>query len=533
MALALYRKYRPQKFAEVSGQNHIKLTVQNELKNGFVGHAYLFCGPRGTGKTTMARLLAKAVNCLNLGKDGEPCNECEACRNFAEGKMMDIMEIDAASHTGVDNVRENVINNARFTPNSAKFKVFVIDEVHMLSISAFNALLKLLEEPPAHAIFVLATTEIHKVPLTIISRCQRFDFRRVAFRSLVERLRYIVARERANVDDAVLEMVARQAGGCVRDAESLLGQILSLGDKQIGLDEASLIVPRSNFSSLFDLLNFLNKKDAAGAIVLVNGLVTDGFDLQQFVNEFVEFCRKGLLYKIKSSIEDLAENVGDDKVGGTVELFDRIEIYGLTKIIRQFLRAKDEMKSSPVAQLPIEVAIVELTQAGFSEARVARTVEPIAQLNVAVGAPKTVVAPNKDIGNEKVETEKEVENLAKNEKSVSMDLADMQARWPDFLQHIKKNNYSLSISLSVSFPIERDGERLILGFLYGLQKDRVDNPTAGKLVSEKIREFFGASYEISCIVDPTLKMPQMNGGDATGGAVVDGVLDAFGGEIVA
>jgi DNA polymerase-3 subunit gamma/tau len=547
MALALYRKYRPQKFAEVNGQNHIKLTLQNELKNNFIGHAYLFCGPRGTGKTTMARLFAKAVNCLNLGKDGEPlrgepCNECESCRNFADGKMMDVIEIDAASHTGVDNVRENIINNARFTPSAAKFKVFIIDEVHMLSIFAFNALLKLLEEPPAHAIFILATTEIHKVPLTIISRCQRFDFRRVAFRSLVERLQYIINREGANVDLAVLELIARQTNGCVRDAESLLGQVLSLGEKQIGVDEASLVIPRSDFDALFNLLQFLTKKDAGQAIKLVNNLVVDGFDIQQFINEFIEFCRKGLLYKIKNSLEDLAEDIGDDKLAKVVELLDAIEPHNLTKIIRQFLRAKEEMKLSPITQLPMEIAIVELTQVGIVSQQPAV---------IAKSTPQKIAAPTPPMAGQAVQqpvvvVENEMEendDLEKNEKSdsietatviqpvVSAGLADMQARWPEFLQFLKNKNYSLSISLSVGFPMSMDGDRLVIGFLFGLQKDRVDNPNAQKVVRDKIKEFFGVDCVIACVVDPTIKT---GSGVANGrGAGLGGVLEAFGGEIIA
>ena len=231
MQSTLYRKYRPQTFKEVVGQNHIKTTIQSELESGKIAHAYLFSGPRGLGKTTMARLFAKAVNCLNRKEgESEPCNVCDACKEVIEAKSLDVIEIDAASHTGVDNVRENIINNSRFTPTSRKYKVFIIDEVHMLSTAAFNALLKTLEEPPAHAIFILATTEIHKVPQTIISRCQHFDFRKVSENDIFKRLSLIVTQEGKSVDKSVLESIAYYAEGCIRDAESLLGQILSLDD---------------------------------------------------------------------------------------------------------------------------------------------------------------------------------------------------------------------------------------------------------------------------------------------------------------
>ena len=207
MSLALYRKYRPQTFREVSGQTHIKTTLQNELEMDRVSHAYLFSGPRGTGKTTMARLLAKSVNCLSRKKgESEPCSKCEACAEITDGRSLDVIEIDAASHTGVDNVRENIIQSSKFTPTQRKYKVFIIDEVHMLSISAFNALLKTLEEPPKHAMFILATTELHKVPETILSRCQRFIFRIVAYEEIIKRLDYIIAKEEKKVDAEVVEI---------------------------------------------------------------------------------------------------------------------------------------------------------------------------------------------------------------------------------------------------------------------------------------------------------------------------------------
>lgn len=360
MSLAIYRKYRPQKWSDLTGQNHIKVTLQNEIEAGKIAHAYLFTGPRGIGKTTSARLFAKAINCENR-KEGESqaCGTCNSCLELVEGNDLDILEIDAASHTGVDNVRENIIANARFTPAKRKYKVFIIDEVHMLSISAFNALLKILEEPPEYAIFILATTEIHKVPATIISRCQRFDFKKINAEDLIKRLSMICQQEEVKVPKKVLADIARISEGASRDAESLLGQILSLGEKEVSEEEASLIIPATHYDSVLELTDCLENKNSQQAISLINKLTDEGADLLQLTDELIEFLRRILLGKITGSLKDFSLDLDQDMEKKIVDLSGKFEVNELIELINIFISKKQEIKTAAIVQLPLEVAVIE------------------------------------------------------------------------------------------------------------------------------------------------------------------------------
>jgi len=342
----LYRQYRPQSFAEVFGQSHIKITLSEEIKRQQVASAYLFCGPRAVGKTTIARLLAKALNCLNRPADSaEPCNQCVNCLAIAAGQSLDIIEIDAASQTGVDNVRENIIASSRLAPSSGQYKVFIIDEVHMLSNSSFNALLKTLEEPPQKVIFILCTTEVHKIPATVISRCERFDFKKISPTDMAKKLQYILKQEGWAADDAVLAAIAKNSQGHLRDAESLLGQLLAIsqpaqdGPATLTMEDFYLLAPNSDMVLISQFLTALVDQKAIEAIGLVNQLVTDGRDVRVFLQDLIELLRQLLLSKINPQLlPNYQAQWGDDDAFGLLDLRQRLSINRLVQLLQVFLR---------------------------------------------------------------------------------------------------------------------------------------------------------------------------------------------------
>ncbi|MGC9048806.1 MAG: DNA polymerase III subunit gamma/tau [Patescibacteria group bacterium] len=359
--MVLYRKYRPQTFSEIIGQENIIKTLENEIKQDKIAQAYLFTGPRGLGKTTVARLVAKAVNCENRKKgQSEPCNQCFNCQAIMRGHFLDLIEMDAASQTGVDNVRENIIASTRIPPSRGKYKVFIIDEVHMLSIAAFNALLKTLEEPPSYIIFILATTEIHKVPETIISRCQRFDFVKVDLEKIVKRLENIAALEKIKIAPEALQTIAQRSEGCVRDAESLLSQVMALDEKEITIEQAEIVIPLTKLNLIIEFAEKIFKKNKKEAISQINQLLEEGIDLEQFTKDLVEFLRKILLVKIgidEKKILIYFDSVTKNKIQ---ELVKSIEIKKLVEIVEEFILVQQGLSYAEIPQLPLELAVIKV-----------------------------------------------------------------------------------------------------------------------------------------------------------------------------
>jgi len=537
----LYREYRPQNFSEVLGQNHIKVTLQNELSTNQQAQAYLFCGPRAVGKTTLARVLAKALNCEKRKENEfEPCNKCASCLSITNGSNLDVIEIDAASNTGVDNVRENIIAFSRIAPNNTKFKVFIIDEVHMLSISAFNALLKIVEEPPTYVVFILCTTEIQKVPNTIISRCQRFDFKRISVSDIVKKLTLIAQAEKVTVDQEVLESIARRSGGHLRDAESLLGQIFSLGDKTISLEQAELVMPHYNSYEAIDLLESLGRKDAAKAIILINNLIDNGANLKNFNAEIINLLRKIMLNKLNPG---LAANLGLD-LGESLELklnsvASSLDWTQLLSYMKRFLMSYNDNHNTLITQLPLELAVMELclsVQTSFSGSSIAvRPTMPAKDtVTSAVSGEQSLTKINS------TQT-----NTVLNKSDLSLNHIMVMEKWPEFLVKIKKYNHSLSFVLQNSQPQEINNGNLTLVFKYKFHQDRMNDTSIRAIVENTLAEVYNAVISFSSLIDDNLEIqkddntkeslsstPADSAAKSPTSGLMSDLLKTFGGQVI-
>jgi DNA polymerase-3 subunit gamma/tau len=354
MSQALYRKWRPRLWEQVVGQEHVITTLQNAIRAGRVGHAYLFAGPRGTGKTTTARLLAKAVNCLAESPAERPCDRCQHCQAVNDGRFLDLIEIDAASNTSVDDVRD-LRDKINFAPTQGKYKVYIIDEVHMLSTAAFNALLKTLEEPPPHAIFILATTEVHKIPATVLSRCQRHEFRRIPVQTIVSTLKSLSEQEGLQVDDDALTLIARQATGSLRDAISLLDQLASTGGP-IRLDLAQTVLGTAASQMVVELIEALQQRDAAAGLNSIHRALDSGSDPRQFARQVVDYLRGLLLVRMGNA----------DQIEATPEQRAQIAQHALgfslpqlMETLRLFNNAANELRTGWQPGLPLELALAQ------------------------------------------------------------------------------------------------------------------------------------------------------------------------------
>lgn len=352
--VALYRKFRPQRFEDVVGQEHITQTIRNQIKSGRVAHAYLFSGGRGSGKTSTAKILSRAVNCLHP-VDGEPCNECEICKQALEGNLIDISEIDAASNNGVDNIRD-IREEVEFIPTTAKYRVYIIDEVHMLSTGAFNALLKTLEEPPKHVIFILATTEPQKLPVTILSRCQRFDFKRISIENIIKRLNVICKESNIEIEDAALKIIAKMSDGAMRDAISILERCIADGDSKITEDKIRELVGIPEFEYLVDISNDLLDNNAEAILQDAEKVINDGKDIEVFIWEEIKFVRDLLMLQVS---EDLVIYKAEEKEK-MKQLLSKASKQRLLSLIADLSTLQNNMKWAGDREVIFEAGLIKI-----------------------------------------------------------------------------------------------------------------------------------------------------------------------------
>jgi DNA polymerase-3 subunit gamma/tau len=520
---ALYRKWRPQTFDEVVGQEHVIRTLRNALTSDRIHHAYLFAGPRGTGKTTTARLLAKAVNCL-APKEQRPCNACAICQAVNESRLIDLIEIDAASNTGVDDVRE-LREKVGFRPNEARYKVYVIDEVHMLSNAAFNALLKTLEEPPPHAIFVLATTEPHKIPVTVVSRCQRFDFHRIPVTQIVDRLVWMTEREQIEADQEALALIARQATGSMRDAESLLDQLASYEESSITVTDVRSALGTGTGEAVMQVTEALAKGDMAQGLGAINTAVDEGADPRQFARQIVEHLRALLLVKLKSDVvlahvtEDIRPRLETQAVGFSSTT--------LARAARLFNQAAAEAKGGWQPQLPLEMAFIEAALPSETENPTSHSPSPPARPSTPPSARQSPPSRKSNPGparsassasaTEAVrEPEPVYNNLAASDGLLSPEA--LRGRWPEFLNALRPRNLPLEALMRSCEPVAVEGDIVVLGFAHDFHRSRVEDEQNKHDIEEVLSELIGQRYRVRCVLAQQGGSPSPSQATASGRA---------------
>ncbi|MBD3360487.1 DNA polymerase III subunit gamma/tau, partial [Candidatus Peregrinibacteria bacterium] len=489
--IALYRKYRPHDFDNLIGQDHIKNTLINALKSSHVSHAYLFSGPRGTGKTSTARLIAKALNCKKLKEKYNPCGQCEFCKDINDGKLIDLIEIDAASNRGIDEVRD-LREKINFAPTRATYKVYIIDEVHMMTKEAFNALLKTLEEPPPHAYFILATTEIHKIPDTIISRCQRFDFKRISENALLDRLKFIVQSEKVDAEKKALEAVTRYVDGGLRDAIGLIEQLTA--DNKLTFDHVHDVLGISDYDLIEDLYKNLDAGDSKSAFKIIYDLHDQGSDLKKFTFEFINHLRNKLL----ASINERKNN----------------EIAKLINMIEVFQEAQTKLHTMTIPQLPLEIAVIKIVGL-FSEPE---------KNNI-----KKNKKPEKETKSE-IREHKSIEEIPSNSSTsskssnLSFNATSLKENWPRIIERVKSP--SLRMSLKNAVPVKVSAPEVTLQFNTKFHKDKVMEHDHRIELEAIIKELTGKPAKILSVLKELEIKPVVDESD-TKDNIVDEALDIF------
>jgi len=510
--MALYHKHRPQTFADIVNQAHIITTLVNQVRNSKTAHAYLFSGPRGVGKTTTARILAKSLNCEDKkDRAEEPCNKCQTCQEISGSRSIDVIEIDAASHTGVDNVRQNIIENAQFKPTKSKYKIFIIDEVHMLSTAAFNALLKTLEEPPEYVMFILATTDPHKLPATIISRCQRFGFNKVSDDEMKKYLKSVAKEEGIKVDDEVLGRIVRKGEGCVRDAISLLDQLMSAGDKNITVETASLILPTTNIELQLDFSESLIKKQTKDALKFINDLVEKGIYLTQFSTQLIEFLRMLMIASIDAKLAQTELDLNKNARKRMDELTKLISHTKIVNLIDLALKRTAEIKSSPLPQLPLEMLVIEWT-AGDTSVRtcldsIKTNNNTILDNKLTQQEDNTKTPADKSEENKKLKFVERVKQVV-TKKTINQE--DVEQKWDEFISKAEKEAPSLIFILKMSKLINVENNIIALAVEYKFHQEKLMEKITKNKMEVILNEILDTKVRIEVNVEKIEKIEKEN-----------------------
>lgn len=510
MHKALYRAYRPQTFKDVVGQKHIIRTLKNQIQNNNVGHAYLFCGTRGTGKTSTAKIFARALNCQN-SVDEEPCNECEVCKDILSDNIMDVIEIDAASNNSVDDIRE-IRENVKYTPAKCKYKVYIIDEVHMLSQGAFNALLKTLEEPPSYVIFILATTEPHKIPSTILSRCQRFDFKRVTVKDMSNRMKEICDDVNVVVDDRALNLIARNSQGALRDALSILDQCMSFSENDIEYKDVVDLLGTVNIEQLFEMAEYVIKEDTKKCLEILNEFVVWGKDIKNLIDDLIDHFRNLMVCKVSSDLDEII-SLPEEIVEQLKVQASTIEVNDIIRILNILSTTQDAIKVSSNPRVLAEVSIMKLSQPMFDESKES-LLKRISNLEEVIKSGKININNNVEIESKKEDKETCEKNEVKAEEEVfyeevkSEDVELIEKSWENILTHIKKDKnmpvYAI-LREAKEFNVSANNLYIVFDDSFAFAKNKLSDEKTRNYIESVIREILNRSFSIKIILKSETK----------------------------
>ena len=547
MYQALYRQYRPKTFDELLGQNHITIILKNQIQKGNIGHAYLFSGTRGTGKTSAAKIFSRAVNCLN-SIDGNPCNECENCKGILEETIMDVIEMDAASNNSVDDIRE-LREKVVYSPSKVKYKVYIIDEVHMLSKPAFNALLKTLEEPPKHLIFILATTESEKLPQTILSRCQRFDFKRLTNKDMVSNMKNILKDIEIDVDEDVLNLIARNSDGAMRDALSLLEKCISFSKEKVKYEDAIAVLGIVNKDLIFEFIDDIKDNNLEKALMSINGIIANGKDIHQFIKDIIKHYRNLMVVKASNNPKDILDV---DNMDSYLAQSKSMDMDYILKALEVFTEADAQAKWSTQARILLEMATIKLInieeELSLLERveRLEKGVIPIKDNiksnreaiatkpaeKIVEGKPSINKEPIKD-NKQKIDKSKEVAKQTKVDDAKELDLAKIVEKWPSILQEIKSSRISL-YALAVEGEIQSfENNLLVIGYKEGLgfHYQAINKEENKEFLEEVISAYFDNDITVRFVLGDK-KQPKGSKDSDGKDEAIQKVIDFFGENIV-